>query len=262
MEEKLPRISVVTPSYNQGDFLEETILSVINQNYPNLEYIIMDGGSTDKSIDIIKKYENKISSWVSKPDCGQADAIHRGFLKATGDIFAYINSDDIYLPDSFRVIADTFMYNPSSQWVVGEGYCIDQKGHFLNKKKYPPITFINMLFIEDCVMQPTAFWKRDIYFAVGGIKADYQFSFDYDLFLKFVRRFRPIRVNQDIAAFRIHQRSKTNTIFNVCIKEDHEIRKKYYVEGKNPFKYLTYWIFGNLYQKYYFLLKRLFHRQT
>ena len=260
MTDKLPRISIITPSFNQGEFLEETILSVINQKYPDLEYIIMDGGSTDNSVDVIKKYEDTISYWVSEPDNGQADAIHRGFSMATGDILAYINSDDIYFPDSFRVIAETFMSNPTAQWVVGKGYCIDDKGQFLNRKKYAPVTFINMLFLEDCVMQPTAFWRKELYSAVGGIDTHYQFSFDYDLFLKFVHRFPPVRVNHDIAAFRIHPQSKTETIYDVCIKEDHEIHRKYYLEGKNPVKYLSYWIFGNVYQRYYSLLKRISRR--
>jgi len=256
MQEKLPRITIITPSYNQGEFLEETILSVVNQNYSNLEYIIMDGGSTDNSVDIIKKYEDKISYWVSEPDNGQADAIHRGLEKATGDIFAYINSDDIFLPDSFKVISEAFMSNPSAQWVVGKGYCIDEKGRFLNRKEYAPITFMNMLFLEDCVMQPTAFWRKELYFSVGGIDTKYQFSFDYDLFLKFVERSKPVIVDHDVAAFRMHPLSKTNTIHDICLKEDYEIHRNYFLKGKNPFRYLTYWIFDKIYRRWYFLVKR------
>jgi glycosyltransferase involved in cell wall biosynthesis len=257
MEQKPPRITIVTPSYNQGEFIEETILSVLNQNYPFLEYIIMDGGSTDNSVDIIKKYEDKLSFWVSNPDGGQADAIDRGFKMATGDIFAYINSDDIYLPNAFWIIAEIFMSNPSSQWVVGEGYCIDQNGQFINRKKYEPVTFMNMLFLEDCVMQPTAFWRRDLYFAVGGIDPRYKFSFDYDLFLKFCKKSRPISVHHDIALFRIHSQSKTTTIHDVSVKEDHEIRKKNILEGKNPIKCLIYLIFGKFYKLIYFSTKIL-----
>jgi glycosyltransferase involved in cell wall biosynthesis len=109
MEQKeLLKISIVTPSYNQGQYLEETIQSVLDQNYPNLEYIIMDGGSTDNSVDIIKKYESQLAHWESKPDNGQADAIKRGFDMATGDILAWLNSDDYYLPDTFNQVSELF----------------------------------------------------------------------------------------------------------------------------------------------------------
>jgi hypothetical protein len=113
-----------------------------------------------------------------------------------------------------------------------------------------------MLFLEDCVMQPTAFWKKELYFSVGGIDTKYQFSFDYDLFLKFVERSRPVRVRHDIAAFRMHPLSKTSTIHDICLKEDQEIHMKYFMKGNNPFRYLACRIFDQVYRRYYFLSKR------
>ncbi|WP_461485736.1 glycosyltransferase family 2 protein, partial [Pedobacter sp.] len=104
-----PKISIVTPSYNQGQYIEETILSILNQNYPNLEYIIIDGGSTDHTVEIIKKYEDRITYWVSEKDNGQSHAINKGFEKATGEIFAYLNSDDCYYPNTFWEIANTYV---------------------------------------------------------------------------------------------------------------------------------------------------------
>src|SRR5215204_5758135 len=112
MGKDLPKISIVTPSYNQAEFIEETILSVINQNYPNLEYIVIDGGSTDGSVEIIKKYEQYFSYWVSEPDKGHADALNKGFAKATGEVMAWINSDDKYFPWTFATVAEVYSQFP------------------------------------------------------------------------------------------------------------------------------------------------------
>src|SRR5882724_9660763 len=115
-----PKISVVTPSFNRGRFLEETILSVLNQNYANLEYIIIDGGSNDETVEIIRRYEDRLAYWISEKDRGQAHAINKGLEKATGDIFAFINSDDLYLPGAFRAVAEYFREHPSCEWLCGE----------------------------------------------------------------------------------------------------------------------------------------------
>lgn len=110
---KLPRISIITPSYNQGQYIEETICSVLSQNYPNLEYIIIDGGSTDQSVEIIKKYQSQITYWVSEPDKGQADAINKGLARITGDWFNWLNSDDILMPNALHNLARMIQANPS-----------------------------------------------------------------------------------------------------------------------------------------------------
>ena len=121
-----PRISIVTPSFNQGRFLERTILSVLNQNYPNLEYIVMDGGSTDESVEIIKKYENYLAYWISEKDNGQSDAIKKGFQKSTGEILAWLNSDDIYLSGALRGVAGFFRDGKGTEVVYGNRYIIDE----------------------------------------------------------------------------------------------------------------------------------------
>src|SRR5229473_6606028 len=115
-----PKISIVTPSFNQGRFLEETILSVLNQDYPNLEYIIIDGGSTDETIEVIRRYEDRITFWVSEKDRGQVHAINKGIEKTTGDIFGFINSDDVYLPGAFNTVVEHFQNQPATEWVCGD----------------------------------------------------------------------------------------------------------------------------------------------
>src|SRR6266576_1298377 len=115
-----PKISIVTPSFNQGRFLEETILSVLNQNYPNLEYIIIDGGSTDETVDVIRRYEDRLAYWVSEKDRGQVHAINKGIEKTTGDLFGFINSDDLYLPGTFSAVAEYFESHPQAEWVCGD----------------------------------------------------------------------------------------------------------------------------------------------
>jgi len=112
-----PRLTIVTPSFNQSEFIEETIVSVLDQDYPDLEYIIVDGGSTDRSVELIEKYERWLTYWVSEPDRGQAHAINKGFERATGQIAAYINSDDAYLPGAFATVAQTFARNPRADWL-------------------------------------------------------------------------------------------------------------------------------------------------
>jgi glycosyltransferase involved in cell wall biosynthesis len=121
-----PRISIVTPSYNQGQFLEETIRSFLLQNYPNYEYFVMDGGSQDQSVGIIKKYQSRISYWVSQPDHGQAGAIEKGFALSSGDILAYINSDDFYIPNAFAPIANAFQRHRDVDWLIGQSIVVDE----------------------------------------------------------------------------------------------------------------------------------------
>ena len=132
MQAELPKISIITPSFNQADYLEETILSIINQNYPNLEYIIIDGGSTDNSVEIIKKHEKNIDYWVSEKDNGQSHAINKGFAKATGEILNWINSDDILAENALIKIAEAYLKRKNDNIVIlGNGFEIDENGKVL-----------------------------------------------------------------------------------------------------------------------------------
>jgi glycosyltransferase involved in cell wall biosynthesis len=162
-----PKISIITPSYNQGQFIKETIDSVLDQNYPNLEYWVIDGGSTDNTVKILKKYGTKIK-WVSEKDRGQTHAINKGLKKASGEIIAYLNSDDVYLPNSLFTIADYFMKHPDIMWLTGDYVIIDELGHQIQsgvawyKRLFRTFPGRTSLMIGNYIIQPSTFWRSQV----------------------------------------------------------------------------------------------------
>lgn len=222
-----PRVTVVTASFNQGIFLEETIRSVLLQGYPNLEYIVMDGGSTDSSVDIIKKYQKHLAYWTSEKDRGAADAIRKGFDRSTGTILAYLNSDDTYAPGALDTIVRV-MANPHVDVAYGNLYWIDGPGKTLGEQRQTPFSRLGYLFGGATLQQPATFWKRDLYLNCGGVTASFRFAFDTDLFFRFaVRHARFKHVNQFVASFRIHSESKSSNDFEICSRELAQLRKQY-----------------------------------
>ena len=223
----LPRITVVTPSYNQGKFIEQTIRSVLDQEYPNLEYIIIDGGSNDESVDVIRRYQKHLAYWVSEKDRGAADAISKGFARATGDIFAYLNSDDLYLPGTLHAIASV-MRDPAISVAFGNMYWMDADGNTIGERRQTRFTRLGYLFGGSDLMQPATFWRRDLYLKCGGIDSSYRFTFDTDLFFRFAlqgARFQ--HVNKFLASFRIHPHSKSSNDEVICVAELQRLRQKY-----------------------------------
>jgi len=250
----LPKISIVTPSYNQAEFIEKTILSVLGQEYPNLEYIIIDGGSTDGSVDIIKKYENRITYWVSEPDEGQAHAIRKGFGKCTGDILAWLNSDDVYIPGAFIEVAERFKKG-DCDFVYGDELMIDSDDKVIGER--PQLPFPGKLglpfFIYGgfWIYQPASFWTRDLYERSGGIDKSYRFTMDPDLFIRFAMmnaKFEYIKV--PVINFRLHESSKTCTIQEVRVKERNELIDKY--KGNVPGCFRSKLIMKSLGKLYFF----------
>jgi len=232
-----PKISIVTPSFNQGQFIEETIRSVLLQNYPNLEYIIIDGGSTDNTVEIIKKYEPWLTYWVSEKDEGQADGIQKGFEKATGEIFAWINSDDYYLPNVFEKISKKFCHSENNDLFIGGIYHINEKGCFI--RKWAPFIqdFESLLCSGQFFAQLGCFWRSNAFWSVGGINKILNFAFDYDLFLKLMQKKSPLKINAYIGAFRDHKQSKTNTIWeSIGIVEVQQLQEKYGINNIIPIK--------------------------
>ena len=149
-----PRITIVTPSYNQAHFLEQTILSVIRQGYPNLEYIVIDGGSTDGSVDVLRKYEHAISYWISEPDQGPVDAINKGFRRATGSILAWLNADDLYQPGALEGVAAAFEADESADVVYGNTYWINRDGVVLAEKRQTPFSRLGYRYGGSGLQQP------------------------------------------------------------------------------------------------------------
>jgi len=227
-----PRVSIVTPSYNQGRFLERTILSVLNQGYPNLEYIIMDGGSTDGSTAVIQKYREHITHWVSEKDEGQADAIRRGFDRSTGTILAYLNSDDVYLPATIWRVVRHFQRQPNTDVVYGNQYLTDEEDQIISERRYTPylpaVSRLGFLYGGFGISQPTAFWTRGIYAKVGGVEPGYVHCMDTDLFVRFaLHRARYHYIREYLAGARIHQASKTCTLRSVARQEGRLIHARY-----------------------------------
>jgi glycosyltransferase involved in cell wall biosynthesis len=224
-EHSWPRITVVTPSFNQGEFLEDTIKSVLSQGYPNLEYIVMDGGSTDGSSEIIKKYEKHLYHWESVTDKGQADAIRKGFSMATGDILAWLNADDCYAEGALFRIAELFKQDEGDIF-YGDEYVIDPSGGIAGSRcslPFPGRTLGLAFFIFGgfWTFQTTSFWKKKFYDKCGGVDPGYFFTMDVDLFIRMLlagARFRYVR--KHLAYYRIHEGSKS------CRSQDKRVSER------------------------------------
>jgi len=218
-----PRITVVTPSYNQGQFLEETILSVINQDYPNLEYFIIDGGSTDNSLEIIKKYEDKIDWWVSESDEGQGDAINKGFTRATGELLAWINCDDVYFPGALRTIGEAYLTQPGASIYVG-GIALGSEGNGPINTCHLPCSWpweANFGLLR--IFQPATFFNREVCNEVGKLRRDLYIRMDGDFIYRLVKaRPKIVNINTLVAFFRRHSASKSTTAVQRILKERQE----------------------------------------
>lgn len=179
-----PKVSIITPSYNQAQFLEETILSVLNQDYPNIEYIVVDGGSTDGSVEIIQKYADRLAYWVSEKDDGQAHAINKGWRRATGDVVAYLNSDDIYYPGAVRRAVAALDEHPSAGMVFSDALLIDEGSKPLRVLLASPFEIHRVIRMESFVPQPTAFIRWRALDTVGLLDERLHMVMDYDLWVR------------------------------------------------------------------------------
>jgi glycosyltransferase involved in cell wall biosynthesis len=222
-------ISIVTPSFNQGEYLEEAILSVLNQNYPNLQFIIIDGGSKDNSIEIIKKYQKSLYYWTSEKDNGPYHAIQKGFNIANGSIMTYLNSDDILFPNSLNLINEIFNDYSQIKWLSGYPAHLDEKGRTIINLPYRKWSKYNFYLMDySFIQQEAVFWKRDLWEKAGSyIDTNLKFASDLELWLRFFKYEKLYTIKALTGGFRVRssgQRSKEN--FDLYIQEAEECIKK------------------------------------
>jgi glycosyltransferase involved in cell wall biosynthesis len=214
--DQFPKITIITPTFNQGNYIEESILSVLNQNYPNLEYIIIDGGSTDETVSIIKKYEEKIDFWLSEPDAGQTDAINKGFAKATGEIINWLNSDDYLEPECLKLIATEFCVNKEAICVTGYVRNFQESGLQWVERLHPQEDSLNYL-VNSYNNQPGTFFRKSYWETIFPLPTDLHYTMDQYIWICFWLIHSPnslIISDFTINNFRRHPQSKTESLYN------------------------------------------------
>lgn len=229
-----PKVSIVTPSYNQGQFIEETIRSVLLQGYPNLEYIIIDGGSSDNTPEIIREYEPWLTYWVSEPDRGQSHAINKGLRQSTGEIVAYLNSDDIYLPGTFRAVCAYFHKQSVVDVAYGDCRIINEDSQKLSLWRSLPFN----LFREVCqnfIYQPTLFMRRRVVQKIGYFDESLRYTMDIDYWYRAGHDFNFAYLPIELACFRISSHSKTGTGRTPFVKERKKVVEKFLADCEDMY---------------------------
>ena len=229
-------ISIVTPSYNQGHYIEETIQSVLAQDYPHIEYLIVDGGSTDNTVNIIKKYENKLAWWISEKDKGQTDAINKGFARAKGDILAWINSDDTYEPGAVAAAVKYLKELPRVGMVYGDCNFINDSGHVIGKFNAAQTSYRLLRQGYAHIPQQSMFLRAELWRQVGPLDPSFYFAMDYDLWTRIAARTEIKYIPQTWANFRLHTYGKTIVADNRCWPE---MMRVHYRDGGSFFSILV-----------------------
>ncbi|MCK9423307.1 MAG: glycosyltransferase [Bacteroidales bacterium] len=226
-------ISVITPSFNQEVFIRRTIMSVVDQqvDFP-VEYIIIDGGSTDKTLGILEQYSGRLR-WISEKDSGQSDALNKGISLATGEIIGWLNSDDLYLPGALQKVKNYFDANPGCQWAYGKCRIVDEqdseirrwltnyKNFFLKYFNY------NALLLENFISQPAVFFKKSAFEDAGLLALNLPYALDYDLWIRLAKKTKPGYIDDYLACFRVHQEAKSRLYSKKQFREQYNIHKKY-----------------------------------
>ena len=200
-------VSIITPSYNQALYLEQTIQSVLEQDYPRIEYIVVDGASTDDSFEIIKKYNDRLAYWISEKDSGQAEAINKGFARAKGEILGWLNSDDYYLPNTISAVVKCFEESPDAVMLYGDMLAVNDKGQTLNILKYKQLSLEDLLCFQ-IIGQPSVFFRRSALEKTGWLEPSFHFMLDHHLWIRLAQQGRILHVPQVWSAARYHPQAK------------------------------------------------------
>ena len=209
MEPAAPLVSIITPSFNQGGFIEETILSIQNQSYKHIEHIIIDGESTDQTLAVLKKYSSSIV-WISKPDTGQTNAINKGLKKSHGDIIAYLNSDDLYLPDTIKTVVDYFAEHPGVDMVYGDVIHIDDQSRIIEQVETGTISLAKFLTCQVYLPQPTVFFRKDIMEKIGFFDERLHLAMDMDYWIRIFLAGKAAYIPRVLAKARFYSKTKSS----------------------------------------------------
>jgi len=205
-------ISLVTCSYQQGTFIEATMRSVLDQHYPALEYMVIDGSSSDGTVDIIRRYADRLSYWVSEPDRGQSDALIKGFARARGEIQGWLCSDDLLLPGALESVGRYFATHPEVEAVYGDALWIDAAGNHLRTKKESGFHRLAFMFDHNYIPQPSMFWRRSLYEKVGGLDPEFHLAMDFDLWERFSQVTRIAHIPRYLSCMRFYPEQKTRAL--------------------------------------------------
>lgn len=236
MSEQTPLVSIVTPSLNRGNFLEQTITSVLGQDYGNVEYLVMDGGSTDNTTAILQKFKAQLR-YQAQPDAGQADAVNRGISLTSGKICGFLNADDTYLPGAIRTVVKAFAENPSAGVIYGNAWYINEAGERV--APYPVEPFDPARLARRCyICQPAAFFRREVFEECGMLDDKLQFALDYDLWIRIAKRYPMVQVDTFLANSRLHGGAKTVKQTAAAMRETIGVLQSHY--GYVPYN----WLYG------------------
>ncbi len=224
-------VTIVTPSFNQARFLERTIQSVLAQDYPQIEYFVIDGGSTDGSVDIIRQYADRLAGWVSEKDRGQTDALNKGFARANGQVLAWLNSDDTYQPGAVSEAVAALQAHPEAAMVYGDGNFIDENDHVIGKFPSAQTDYARLRQGYVHVCQQAAFFRADLWRKVGPLDPSFYFAMDYDLWVRLAREAPLVYLPRLWANFRLHGDAKTIAADDRCWPE---MLKVHYRDGGSP----------------------------
>jgi glycosyltransferase involved in cell wall biosynthesis len=222
-----PSISVVTPSLNQGRFIRETMESIHSQNYPALEHLVIDGGSSDGTLDVIGDYEDRLAYWVSEPDKGQTDALIKGFARATGDIQCWLNSDDLFEPGALHEVAAYFVSHPEVECVYGDSSWINDVGALIKPKREHRFNRFVWMYDHNFIPQPSTFWRRDLFQRVGGLDPRFDLAMDADLWIRFADVTKLRHVARPWSRMRFYPEQKNTRLRATTSLEGKAIRSRY-----------------------------------